>query len=47
MEKWLQVYDPIGHLVPGLPAYVLSALAAAIPLFLLFYMLAVRRTAGH
>jgi lactate permease len=47
MEKWLQSYDPIGHLVPGLPAYVLSALAAAIPLFLLFYMLAVRRTAGH
>ncbi len=47
MEKWLQVYDPLGHLAPGLPSYVLSALAAAVPLFVLFYMLAVRRTAGH
>ncbi len=47
MEKWLQIYDPLGGLVPGIPAYVLSALAAAVPLFVLFYMLAVRRTAGH
>ena len=40
MEQWTQVYDPAGSLV-------LSSLSAAAPLFLLFYLLAVRRTAGY
>ena len=47
MEKWTQVYDPLGKLAAGLPEYLLSALVAAIPLYLLFYMLAFKRTAGH
>ena len=47
MDKWLQVYDPLGSLVPGFPAYLLSALVAAIPLYILFYMLAVKRSPGH
>ena len=46
MEKWTQVYDPLGKLLP-MPEYLLSALVAAIPLYLLFYMLAFKRTAGH
>ncbi|WP_417038552.1 L-lactate permease, partial [Desulfovibrio legallii] len=37
---WTQVYDPVG-------GAVVSALLAAIPLFSLFYMLAVRRAKGH
>ena len=37
---WTQVYNPTGNAV-------LSALLAAIPLFALFYMLAVRRSKGH
>lgn len=47
MEKWTQIYDPLKSLFPGMPDYVLSALVAGIPLYILFYMLAVRRTAGH
>ena len=40
MGQWVQVYEPIGGIA-------VSALLAAIPLILLFYMLAVRRTPGH
>ena len=47
MEKWTQVYDPLHSLFGGMPDYLLSALVAGIPLYLLFYMLAVKRTAGH
>ncbi|MDR0816163.1 MAG: lactate permease LctP family transporter [Desulfovibrio sp.] len=47
MGKWTQIYDPLGLIAPGLPEYLLSALVAAIPLYLLFYMLAVKRAAGH
>ena len=46
MEKWTHVYDPLGKLMPS-PEYLLSALVAAIPLYLLFYMLAFKRSAGH
>ena len=37
---WTQIYDPAG-------GALLSALLAGIPLFALFYMLAVRRAKGH
>ena len=37
---WNQVYNPLGNLG-------LSALVAAIPLFILLYMLGVRRSKGH
>jgi lactate permease len=37
---WLQIYNPLGNLA-------LSALVAAVPLFVLFYMLAVKRSPGH
>ena len=37
---WLQIYNPLGSLG-------LSALVAGIPLYILFYMLAVRRSPGH
>ncbi|EPR39883.1 L-lactate transport [Desulfovibrio sp. X2] len=37
---WLQVYNPLGGIV-------LSALVAGIPLYILFYMLAVKRAKGH
>ncbi len=47
MEKWVQAYDPLGSVVTFFPQYLFSALIAAIPLCLLFYMLAVKRTAGH
>ena len=47
MQPWIQTYDPLVSLAPGLPQYLLSALAAAVPLFILFYMLAVRRSPGH
>ena len=40
MEQWLQIYDPFQNIT-------LSALAASLPLLLLFYLLAVRRTAGY
>ncbi len=37
---WTQIYNPLGNLF-------LSALVAGIPLYILFYMLAVRRSPGH
>ena len=37
---WNQVYNPLNNLG-------LSALVAAIPLFILLYMLGVRRSKGH
>ncbi len=40
MDQWLQVYDPLHNIA-------LSSLAAAVPLFLLFYLLAIRKTAGY
>ncbi|MDL2260232.1 lactate permease LctP family transporter [Deltaproteobacteria bacterium OttesenSCG-928-K17] len=40
MQQWLQVYDPLGGIA-------LSSLAAAVPLFLLFYLLAIKRMAGY
>lgn len=40
MQTWLQVYNPFGNIA-------LSSLAAAIPLILLFYLLAIRRMAGY
>jgi lactate permease len=45
MDKWQQIYDPL--CCSGTPEYLLSALAAGIPLYIVFYMLAVKRTAGH
>ena len=47
MDKWVQGYDPLGAISQAFPEYLLSALVAGIPLYLLFYMLAVKRTAGH
>ena len=47
MHPWTQIYDPLASLAPGLPQYLLSALAAAVPLVILFYMLAVKRSPGH
>jgi lactate permease len=44
---WVQIYDPLRKLASIGPEYVLSAIVAGIPLYLLFYMLAVRRTPGH
>ncbi|MEJ5243643.1 MAG: lactate permease LctP family transporter [Desulfomicrobiaceae bacterium] len=38
--NWLQVYDPLGSIT-------VSALVAAIPLYILFFMLAVKRAKGH
>jgi lactate permease len=38
--NWIQVYNPLGNIG-------LSALVAAIPLFILFFMLAVKRAPGH
>ena len=43
---WTQVYDPLEKML-GSSGYLLSALVAAIPLYILFYMLAVKRAAGH
>lgn len=40
MPPWMQIYDPCGNIF-------LSALVAAIPLMLLFYLLAIRRCPGH
>ena len=37
---WLQQYNPLGSLG-------LSAIVAAIPLFILLYMLGIRRSKGH
>ena len=47
METWTQTYDPLASLAPSFPQYLLSALVAAIPLFILFYMLAIKRSPGH
>ena len=47
MTQWTQVYDPLKTLINGAPEYMFSALVAGIPLYVLFYMLAVRRTPGH
>jgi len=41
MSAWLQVYKPLGD------SYVISALVAGIPIYILFYMLAVKRAKGH
>ena len=40
MNAWVQVYSPFGNIL-------VSALAAAIPLFVLFYLLAIRKMAGY
>ena len=37
---WKQIYDPIGNIG-------LSALAAAVPIFFLFWALAIKRMKGH
>lgn len=37
---WLQHYNPLGNLG-------LSALVAAVPLFILLFMLGIRRSKGH
>lgn len=47
MEKWTQIYDPLKSVFSAMPDYLVSALVAGIPLYILFYMLAVKRTAGH
>jgi len=38
--NWTQVYNPLGNVA-------LSAIVAGIPLYILFYMLAIRRSPGH
>ncbi|MCM0754836.1 lactate permease LctP family transporter [Desulfovibrio aminophilus] len=40
MENWIQAYNPLGSIL-------VSALVAGIPLYILFFMLAVKRMAGH
>ncbi|MDL2226071.1 lactate permease LctP family transporter [Deltaproteobacteria bacterium OttesenSCG-928-M10] len=40
MNPWIQVYYPAGGILA-------SALMAAVPLFILFYLLAIRKTAGY
>ena len=47
METWTQVYDPLGKVLAGMPPYVISALVAAIPMYILFYLLAVKRAPGY
>jgi len=47
MQTWTQVYDPLEKVLTFLPPYVFSALVAAIPMYILFYLLAVRRTPGY
>src|ERR1041384_7911522 len=40
MDQWIQNYNPLGF-------RLLSTLAAAVPVTLLFYLLAIRRVAAH
>jgi lactate permease len=44
---WVQNYDPLRAIAASGPEFVLSAIVAGIPLYLLFFMLAVKRTPGH
>lgn len=41
MEPWIQIYDPISKSIG------LSALVAGLPIYALFYLLAVKRMKGH
>ena len=41
MSAWTQIYDPINQSI------LLSALVAGIPIYILFYMLAIQRAKGH
>ncbi|MBI4804119.1 MAG: lactate permease LctP family transporter [Desulfovibrio sp.] len=41
MSAWTQIYDPISQSI------LLSALVAGIPIYILFYMLAIQRAKGH
>ena len=41
MSAWTQIYDPVNKSI------LLSALVAGIPIYILFYMLAVKRAKGH
>ncbi|MBI4890046.1 MAG: lactate permease LctP family transporter [Acidobacteria bacterium] len=40
MQPWIQTYDPLGNVA-------LSTIVSAIPVTLLFYLLAIRKTAAH
>jgi len=40
MQSWVQNYDPLNNVV-------LSTIVSALPVTLLFYLLAIRRTAAH
>ncbi|MBL0155590.1 MAG: L-lactate permease [Bryobacterales bacterium] len=40
MQPWVQNYDPLGNVV-------LSTIVSAVPITMLFYLLAVRRMAAH
>jgi hypothetical protein len=36
MQTWTQIYDPLASLGSALPQYLLSAIVAGIPLYILF-----------